>query len=137
VTGATRDFYYREMDPVICARPRLAILALLMTVDWADFSHLKKTIGITDGTLGVHLRRLEDAGYITIEKVFIDRKPRTRCALTERGWTAFRDYVRQLERFLEKKPDNATPGTSPTQTAKKTGREQRRPRLRPAMTGQT
>ena len=68
---------YREIDDVIHGRVRLAVMAYLSGADAADFNELKAKVGGTDGNLSVHLRKLEDAGYVNVRKTFKDRKPRT------------------------------------------------------------
>ncbi len=90
------DFDHTLIDDVIHSRLRLAIMAVLASVERAEFSFLRKTVNATDGNLGAHLRKLEEAGYIGTEKLFVDRKPRTDCFLTELGRNAFREYVERL-----------------------------------------
>lgn len=71
-------------------------MAALVTVEHAEFTYLRDKVNATDGNLGAHLRRLEEAGYVSLEKRFVDRKPRTDCALTDAGRAAFRRYIEQL-----------------------------------------
>lgn len=128
-----RVFDYRELDAVIHSRPRLAIFTALVGVEEADFNYLKRHIGLTDGTLSVHLRRLEDAGYIAINKAFVNRKPRTSCSLTLRGRDAFEAYIEQLGNLVRGVPKKPAP------TKAHAIREARRssyvPRVRPAVAG--
>lgn len=93
------DFDYREIDDVIHGRVRLAVMAYLSGAGSADFNELKAKVGGTDGNLSVHLRKLEDAKYVRVEKTFRDRKPRTICHLTEKGrkaWIAYIDWLQSL-----------------------------------------
>jgi DNA-binding MarR family transcriptional regulator len=65
-----------------------------------DFSSLGKMLGVTDGNLGAHLAKLEDAGYIRIEKTYVERKPRTYLRATHKGRAAFEDHVAALHQIL-------------------------------------
>jgi len=90
-----------QLDPVIHAPARLAILSILVTVENADFKFLKESTGATDGNLSTHLSKLEASGYITIEKSFNGKKPQTRCAMTPAGRQAFLNYFEQLEQIVQ------------------------------------
>jgi DNA-binding MarR family transcriptional regulator len=90
----------QRLDPVIHAPVRLAILTVLSSVKEAEFSYLKEATGATDGNLSTHLTKLEQAGYIRIEKQFVGKKPRTTCSLTSEGRSAFRAYIAALEQYL-------------------------------------
>ncbi len=96
-------FDYQQLDDVIHSRIRLAVVAVLAAVDEADFTYLRDQVNATDGNLGAHLGRLEDAGYVTVRKTFVDRKPISRYRLTREGRRAFADYVDRLERLLRTK----------------------------------
>lgn len=65
-----------------------------------DFSSLGKLLKLTDGNLGAHLQTLEQAGYIKVEKTFVDRKPRTRVSLTVKGRYEFEEHVAALKQIL-------------------------------------
>ena len=98
---STEDqFEYQQLDELLHARIRTAIIAILNTVDQAEFGYLKKQTGATDGNLSTHLRKLEEAEYIGMEKKFVGRKPVTRYWLTEIGKKAFRQYIARLEEML-------------------------------------
>ena len=99
------DFDHSAIDELLQSRVRLAIVAYLASAGRADFSVLRDAIKTTDGNASVHLRKLEDAGYVAMDKRFVDRKPQTTYALTERGRRALLDYVAHLESLLPpKKP---------------------------------
>jgi DNA-binding MarR family transcriptional regulator len=87
------DFDIGKIDEVIHGRVRLGIMAYLMAAEVADFNTLKAKLETTDGTVSVHMRKLEDAGYVTIEKTFKGRRPLTRIRLTTAGRRAFRSYL--------------------------------------------
>ena len=89
-----------ELDPIIHGKLRLAILSLLSSVDDAEFTWLRDKTGSTDGNLGAHLLKLEEAGYIGVEKKFILRKPITLYRMTDSGRDALAGYVRALRILL-------------------------------------
>jgi len=93
-------FDYRELDDVIHGRVRLAVMAYLGGAGAADFNELKAKVGGTDGNLSVHLRKLEEAGYIRVRKSFQNRKPRTVCQLTDKGREAWIDYIARLQSLI-------------------------------------
>jgi len=94
------DFDHSAIDELLQSRVRLAIVAFLASAGQADFSLLRDAIKTTDGNASVHLRKLEDAGYVAMEKRFANRKPQTTYALTARGRKALLDYVAHLESLL-------------------------------------
>jgi DNA-binding transcriptional ArsR family regulator len=81
-----------EVDRTIHEPARLMVVALLAAVQEADFQYLHQSTGLTKGNLSVHLSKLEEAGYIAIEKSFRGKYPLTVCRLTERGREAFENY---------------------------------------------
>ena len=95
------SFDANALDDVIHGKLRLAIMAFLSTVKDASFGELKTRTSASDGNLSVHLRKLEDAGYVAIEKSFVARKPQTRATLTEAGRAAWIAYLDQLKALLD------------------------------------
>jgi DNA-binding MarR family transcriptional regulator len=91
-----------EIDEVIHGRMRLGIMAYLADVEVADFNQLKAVLNATQGNLSVHLRKLEDAAYIEIEKSFLGRKPLTRARITDAGRRAFAAYLDAIARLVER-----------------------------------
>ncbi|MEN3748917.1 transcriptional regulator [Sphingomonas sp. HF-S3] len=89
-----------QIDDVIHGRMRLGIMAYLADAEAADFNELKALLQATQGNLSVHLRKLEDAGYIAIEKSFAGRKPLTRARLTPAGRDAFAAYLETLGKLI-------------------------------------
>lgn len=87
------DFDIGRIDDVIHGRMRLGIMAYLSTADSADFTTLKARLNATDGNLSVHLRKLEEAGFVAVTKTFRDRKPLTSARITEAGRAAFVAYL--------------------------------------------
>ena len=94
------DFDHSVFDELLQSRVRLAVVAFLTTAGEAEFSVLRDAIKTTDGNASVHLRKLEDAGYVTVDRRFVQRRPQSRYALTERGRKALLDHVAHLERLL-------------------------------------
>jgi DNA-binding transcriptional ArsR family regulator len=89
-----------ELNPVIHGKLRLAVLSLLSTVDEAEFTWLREKTGATDGNLGAHLLKLEEAGYLRVEKKFVHRKPVTLYRMTRSGRKALTEYVQALKTLL-------------------------------------
>lgn len=93
------DFDIGRIDDVIHGRMRLGIMAVLSGVDSADFNTLKARLQATDGNLSVHLRKLEEAGFVEVSKRFVGKKPLTEAAMTEAGrraWVAYLDAMAGL-----------------------------------------
>jgi DNA-binding MarR family transcriptional regulator len=93
-----------DLDPVIHQPVRLRIAASLASLEpdaKVDFTHLRNVLKVTDGNLGAHLQKLEEAGYVAVEKTFVQRKPRTYLALTVAGRRAFEDHIAALRRIIE------------------------------------
>ncbi len=96
-----------ELDPDIHAQARLRIVAALATLDEGEsvtFPRLQELLDMTAGNLSTHLRKLEDAEYVVVEKTHAGRTPVTYLALTKRGRRAFEDYTDALRALLEGAP---------------------------------
>lgn len=89
-----------DVDRVIHEPARLLIVALLASVREADFVYLQRETGLTKGNLSSHLTRLEQAGYLHIEKGYRGRVPQTVCSLTADGRAAFKAYRAQMRRTM-------------------------------------
>lgn len=81
----------------------MAALVILEPTDEVDFTYLRDLLEVTDGNLGAHLRKLEEAGYISVNKVFVERKPRTYISITAEGRQVFKEHVAALESILRNK----------------------------------
>lgn len=90
-----------RLNPVIHERARLGIVAALSARDAVTFPELKTLLDMTDGNLSVHLRVLEEAGFVALEKSFVGRKPQTTARLTRKGKIAFEHYVQVLEEIVK------------------------------------
>lgn len=82
-----------SFDPVLLSQARLGIVTVLVTRKEATFSDLKDLLGLTQGNLGIHLGKLEEAGYVAATKEFVKRKPRTTARITPQGRKAFLAHV--------------------------------------------
>lgn len=91
---------YPKLDPLLHSELRLAIMATLAGVVDADFNFLKEHTGATSGNLSVQIDKLAEAGYITVEKGFKGKMPRTTCRITQAGSEAFRAYVKALKKYI-------------------------------------
>ncbi len=94
-----------DIDQMIHAPARLMVLTYLYVVESVDFVFLTRLTGLTWGNLSTHLTKLEQAGYVTIEKTFKDKKPHTIIHLSEQGRSAFQKYKKRFKRILDDLPD--------------------------------
>ena len=105
------DFDIAQIDEVIHGRMRLGIMAYLAGSGTADFNTLKVRLQASDGNLSVHLSKLEQAGYVAVEKTFVGKKPLTRARLTDAGRKAFLAYLDAIDRLVADPPPE--PGAGP------------------------
>jgi DNA-binding HxlR family transcriptional regulator len=89
-----------DLNPVVHGKLRLALLTLLTGVEEAEFTWLRQKTGATDGNLGAQLLKLEEAGYVAVEKKFVERKPQSLYRMTDAGRAALSEYVRALKQLL-------------------------------------
>jgi DNA-binding MarR family transcriptional regulator len=94
-----------DIDQIIHAPARLMVLTYLYVVESADYVFLMRMTGLTWGNLATHLGKLEEAGYIEMEKAFKDKKPHTTIHLTKQGRRAFREYKKSMQQVLDDLPD--------------------------------
>jgi DNA-binding MarR family transcriptional regulator len=93
-----------NLDAIIHQPIRLRIMAVLSRIsheEEADFTYLKRLLEVTDGNLGSHLLKLEQAGYIEMKKEFVNRKPKTFIRASGKGCDAFRNHVEALRRIVD------------------------------------
>ncbi len=91
-----------DLDRIIHEPARLAVAAVLSVVESADFLYLQRETGLTKGNLSSHLAKMEEAGYVAIEKTYRGRIPLTLVRLTDAGGAAYKAYRARFKRFLEK-----------------------------------
>lgn len=89
-------------DELLLSKTRLGVISALFGGDKLEFTFLRDSLNLSDGNLSVQLRKLEEAGYIKIEKIFADRKPKTFCTITNRGQKAVHNLIKKLEEFAVK-----------------------------------
>jgi DNA-binding MarR family transcriptional regulator len=95
-----------KLNETIHQPVRLRIMAALVSLEndnEVDFAYLRGLLQVTDGNLGAHLRKLEDEGFIAVNKTFVERKPRTYVNATATGRKVFREHVVALQSILKKK----------------------------------
>jgi DNA-binding transcriptional ArsR family regulator len=90
-----------ELDPLLHERGRLAIVSALAAAPRLTFTELRDALEMTDGNLSVHLQKLEEKGYVAIDKQFVGRRPQTSCQLTRPGRQAFQRYLDHLEAIVQ------------------------------------
>jgi DNA-binding MarR family transcriptional regulator len=94
------DFNHQQLDELIHSRIRLAIMAVLVSVDQAEFTFLREKVQTTDGNLSIHARKLEEAGYLISQKQFVGKKPLTTYQITDKGRNAFKEYIDHLGKMV-------------------------------------
>jgi DNA-binding MarR family transcriptional regulator len=94
-----------EIDRLVHEPARLAVMALLYVIDSADFIFLMNQTGLTWGNLSAHLSKLEEAGYLAVEKTFKGKRPNTNLHLTPEGRQAFRQYAQKMKRVFRDLPE--------------------------------
>ena len=94
-----------DIDQIIHAPARLMVLTYLYVVESADYVFLMRLTGLTWGNLATHLNKLEEAGYVDIQKTFDGKKPKSILRMTERGRDAFRAYKKSMQQVLDDLPD--------------------------------
>ncbi|EFA45223.1 hypothetical protein HMPREF0645_0378 [Hallella bergensis DSM 17361] len=92
---------FEPLNPLLHSELRLAIISLLMDVEEADFPYVKEQTGATSGNLSVQIGKLEEAGYIRVEKTFRGKRPATICRITSKGQKAFEEYVEALRSYIK------------------------------------
>lgn len=93
---------FADLDPLLHERGRLAIVSVLAAVERLPFTELRDQLEMTDGNLSVHLQKLEEKGYVAIDKQFVGRRPQTTCRLTPAGRDAFTRYLDHLEAIVRR-----------------------------------
>ena len=91
---------FKDLDPLLHSQLRLAIISMLVGCEKADFTYVKKETKATAGNLSVQVKKLQDAGYIKVEKSFKNNYPNTTLSITKEGIKAFQVYVENLKKYL-------------------------------------
>jgi DNA-binding MarR family transcriptional regulator len=90
-----------EFDPLLLSQVRLGVVTVLLTRKEASFTDLRSLLDLTQGNLGMHVQKLEQAGYLSTKKSFVKRMPLTIYRLTARGRRAFLEHVETLKRIAD------------------------------------
>ncbi len=91
---------FRPLNPLLHSELRLAVMALLISVEEADFVYIKQQTNATSGNLSVQIEKLSEAGYIEVEKGYVGKKPRTVCRMTDKGREALEEYIAALQSYF-------------------------------------
>ncbi len=94
---------FKELDPILHAPLRLAVVSLLLSVKEAEFTFIKEKTNSTAGNLSVQITKLKEAGYVEVTKQFRDNYPLTICRITSKGLEAFENYVKALQSYMNPK----------------------------------
>jgi DNA-binding MarR family transcriptional regulator len=100
-----------EFDPVLLDPTRLTVVSLLAGVQWAEFTWVRETAGLTASALSKQISTLESHDYVTVEKGYVGKRPRTWVSLSAHGRAALEDHVARLQRIVEE--SRQTAGTHP------------------------
>ncbi len=92
---------YKELDPMLLSQLRLAIMSYLMVVREAEFNALKDETGASAGNLSAQISKLQEAGYIDVEKTYRNNYPLTLCKLTPKGIDAFEAFYADLKTYFK------------------------------------
>ena len=103
--GTEEQQPFGNIDRLIHEPARFTIMAHLYVVESADFLFLMRQTGLTRGNLSSHISKLEDAGYLDVEKEFVNKKPHTMLHLTDEGRAAFRAYRQNMKKVLDDLPE--------------------------------
>ncbi len=93
---------FKDLDPLLLSQHRLAIMSILISVDEADFVFIKDKTGATAGNLSTHIEKLNEAGYIKVDKFIEGKRPKTVLKITNKGIDAFENYVLALHDYIKK-----------------------------------
>jgi len=91
---------FNDLDPILHSQLRLSIVSILITVEEADFSFIKETTKAAAGNISIQIKKLQEAGYIDVEKTFVNNYPKTTLSITDKGIKAFETYVEDLKKYI-------------------------------------
>jgi DNA-binding transcriptional ArsR family regulator len=91
---------FKELDPILHSQLRLAVISLLIGVKEAEFTFIREKTNSTAGNLSVQINKLKETGYVDVIKQFKDNYPQTVCKITAKGISAFEDYVKALQSYM-------------------------------------
>jgi DNA-binding MarR family transcriptional regulator len=91
---------YKDLDPLLHSQLRLAIISMLVGSEKIEFTHIKEETKAAAGNISIQIKKLQEAGYIEVEKTFMNNYPKTMLSITEKGVKAFESYVNDLKRYI-------------------------------------
>lgn len=94
---------YKDLDPLLHSQLRLAIVSMLVNSKKVEFTYIKEQTKAASGNISIQLKKLQEAGYIEIEKTFKNNYPKTMLSITDIGVKAFEDYVNDLKKYISPK----------------------------------
>lgn len=92
---------FKELDPMLHSQLRLSIVSILMTVEEANFNYIKEKTNATSGNISIQIKKLQEKGYISVNKSFKNNYPNTSLSITEKGKSAFETYVENLKQYIQ------------------------------------
>ena len=94
---------YNDLDPLLHSQLRLAIISMLVASEKVEFTHIQSETKAAAGNISIQIKKLEEAGYIKVEKSFRNNYPNTMLSITDKGVKAFKSYVNSLKKYLNPK----------------------------------
>jgi DNA-binding MarR family transcriptional regulator len=94
---------YNDLDPLLHSQLRLAIISMLVASEKVEFTHIKEETKAAAGNISIQIKKLQEAGYINVEKTFKNNYPKTLLSITDKGVKAFEAYVNNLKKYINPK----------------------------------
>lgn len=94
---------YEDLDPLLHSQLRLAIISMLVVSEKVEFTHIKEETKAAAGNISIQIKKLQEAGYIDVEKTFKNNYPKTLLSITDKGVKAFETYVNNLKKYINPK----------------------------------
>lgn len=91
---------YKDLDPLLHSQLRLAIISMLVTSEKVEFTHIKEETKAAAGNISIQIKKLQEAGYIKVEKTFKNNYPKTMLSITDKGVKALESYVNDLKKYI-------------------------------------
>lgn len=92
---------YKDLDPLLHSQLRLAIVSMLVSSEKVDFTYIKEETRAAAGNISIQIKKLQEAGYIMVEKTFHNNYPKTLVSITDKGMKAFESYVNNLKKYID------------------------------------
>ena len=94
---------YKNLDPLLHSQLRLAIISMLVNSEKVEFTYIKEETKAAAGNISIQIKKLQEAGYIEVEKTFKNNYPKTMLSITDKGVKAFESYVNDLKKYINPK----------------------------------